>query len=80
MFTGEFDFIDKCVYQLAVDTYRKVRNMGGTYAPSATERIKALSNSVPQQEDYFFQKIKSGTVIKIKGKCYDWIGRSITAS
>lgn len=72
-----FEFMDKCVYQLAVDTYNKARSMGGEYSSSAAERMRALSNSVPTKEDYFFRKLSSGTTIKIEGNCYGWIGRSI---
>jgi tetratricopeptide (TPR) repeat protein len=75
---GEFEFIDKCIYQLAVNTYKKARSLGGSYAQMAGERINALANSVPSTEDYFFRKIEVGDEIKIEGKCYDWIGRSIT--
>lgn len=77
--SDKFEFIDKCVYQLAVETYRKAGRIGGAYSSTAMERVQMLSNSVPSQEDYFFRKIGSGEVIKIEGKCYDWIGKSITA-
>ncbi|MFC2085519.1 tetratricopeptide repeat protein [Bacteroidota bacterium] len=72
-----FEFMDKCVYQLAVDTYKKAAAINGPQSSSARERVRALSNSVPQPEDYFFRKLKSGAVIKIEGKCYGWINRSI---
>ncbi|MCB9206611.1 MAG: tetratricopeptide repeat protein [Ignavibacteriales bacterium] len=75
-----FEFEDKCVYQLAVDTYRQVSRMGGEHASQAADRVNALSNSVPTKEDFFFRKLKDGDVIKIEGKCYDWIGKSITVS
>lgn len=77
-FSGKFEFIDKCVYQLAVDTYRKARSKGGSYAGPAGDRVNALRSSTPQQEDFFFRKLNSGDKVKIEGKCYDWIGRSIT--
>lgn len=73
----DFDFMTKCVYLLAVNTYRKAASMGGQHASSASERVKALSNSVPSKEDYFFRKIKSGDSIKIEGPCYGWIGKSV---
>lgn len=73
-----FDFMDKLVYLLAVDTYRRAAAMGGSYSSTARERVSALANSIPSQEDYFFRKLKSGESIKIEGKCYDWIGRSVT--
>lgn len=72
-----FEFMDKCVYQLAVDTYRKALSIGGSASANARERIQALANSVPQKEDYFFRKLKSGMQIKIEGSCYGWIGKSI---
>jgi len=72
-----FEFEDKIVYQLAVDTYRKARNMDPSVT-QAQDRISALSNSLPTQEDYFFRDYKSGDTIPIKGNCYGWIGRSIT--
>jgi len=75
-----FEFEDKVVYQLAVNTYRKVARMNGEHASQAAERVKALANSVPTKEDYFFRKIKNGDVLKIEGRCYDWIGRSVTVS
>ena len=75
-----FEFEDKCVYQLAVETYRRVVRMDGEHASQASQRVSALSNSVPSKEDYFFRKLKNGDVIKIEGKCYDWIGKSITVS
>ncbi len=73
-----FDFETKCVYQLAVDTYRKAKNTDSSIGQQAQDRINALSNSVPTKEDYFFRKLKSGTVIPITGSCFGWIGRSIT--
>lgn len=72
-----FDFMDKCVYQLAVETYRRAISIDPNFS-QARDRISALSNSVPTKEDYFFRQLKSGTSIRIEGKCYDWIGRSIT--
>lgn len=73
----EFDFMAKCVYLLAVNTYRKAASMNGQYASIAVERIKALQNSIPTKEDYFFRKLRSGDTIKIEGECYSWIGRSV---
>lgn len=72
-----FEFMDKCVYQLAVETYRRAFNMDPT-TTQARERISALQSSVPQKEDYFFRKLKSGQRVEITGSCYGWIGRSIT--
>jgi hypothetical protein len=74
----EFDFTAKCVYLLAVNTYRKTASMGGQFSSTAAERVKALQNSVPTKEDYFFRKLKSGDVIKIEGPCYSWIDRSVS--
>jgi hypothetical protein len=74
----DFDFMAKCVYLLAVNTYRKAANLNGQYSSAASERIKALANSIPTKEDYFFRKLKSGDSVKIEGPCYDWIQRSIT--
>jgi tetratricopeptide (TPR) repeat protein len=74
----EFNFETKCVYQLAVDTYRRARNTDASISQQAQDRINALSNSVPTKEDYFFRKLKSGTVIPITGSCFGWIGKSIT--
>jgi len=74
---GSFDWMDKCVYKLASDTYVKAARIGGPMSTAAVERVKALENSVPQQEDYFFRNYKSGDEIKITGGCYDWINRSI---
>lgn len=73
-----FEFMDKCVYQLAVDTYKRAAGVGGQMSGTARDRVQALANSVPQAEDYFFRKLKSGTEIKIEGDCYGWINRSIT--
>jgi tetratricopeptide (TPR) repeat protein len=73
----DFDFMAKCVYLLAVNTYRKAAALGGQYSSVAADRVKALANSVPTKEDYFFRKIKSGDTIKIEGPCYAWIGRSV---
>ncbi|MEW6195486.1 MAG: hypothetical protein AB1521_10040 [Bacteroidota bacterium] len=74
----EFDFMAKCVYLLAVSSYRKAAGMGGQFAATASDRVKALQNSVPTKEDYFFRKLKSGDTIKIEGACYAWIGRTVT--
>lgn len=72
-----FEFMDKVVYQLAVDTYRRAVNMDASVS-LARDRISALSGSVPSQEDYFFQGYKSGQTIPVSGSCYGWINRSIT--
>jgi len=74
---GSFDWIDKCVYKLASDTYIKASRVGGAISSASVDRVKALENSVPQQEDYFFRSLKSGDEIKIEGGCYDWIKKSI---
>ena len=73
-----FKFEDKVVYQLAVDTYRKAQHMGGNYSETAAERVNALKNSVPTKEDYFFRHYKNNDKIKIGGKCYGWINKTIT--
>lgn len=75
-----YEFLDKCVYQLAVDTYRRAAAKNGSFSSQASSRVGALQNSVPSQEDYFFRKYKNGTIIKIEGKCYNWIGKSITVN
>jgi tetratricopeptide (TPR) repeat protein len=75
-----FEFEDKVVYQLAVNTYQQVVKMNGEHSSQAADRIRALENSVPTKEDYFFRKLKTGDTIKIEGRCYDWIGKSITVS
>jgi len=72
-----FQFEDKLVYQLAVDTYRKAANVDPSFT-QARERASALSSSVPTKEDYFFRNYKSGSTIPIAGNCYGWIGRSVT--
>ncbi len=76
--SGSFDFMDKCVYKLASDTYTKAARIGGPMASAAVDRVKALADTVPQKEDYFFRKYKSGDKIKIEGGTYGWIKRSIT--
>ncbi len=73
-----FEFMDRVVYQLAVNTYKIAYHLGGSYSSSAAGRIDALASSVPQKEDYFFRQLKPGTTIKIEGKCYGWINRTIT--
>jgi len=72
-----FEFEDKLVYLLAVDTYKRAINMDPSVT-QAQERITALATSVPSKEDYFFRGLKSGQSVPITGKCYDWIGKSIT--
>lgn len=74
----DFDFMTKCVYLLAVNSYRKAASMGGQFASTAAERVRALSNSVPTKEDYFFRKLKSGDTVKIEGPCFGWIGKSVS--
>jgi len=77
--SGSFEFMDKCVYQLASDTYSQAARIGGSMSSAASDRVQALQNSVPQREDYFFKQIKPGTSIRIEGGSYGWIGRSITS-
>lgn len=72
-----FEFMDRVVYQLAVNTYQKAARMNGMHASAAKDRIKALKNSVPQKADYFFRKLQPGDKIKIEGKCYGWIGKTV---
>ena len=72
-----FEFEDKLVYLLAIDTYKRAVSMDPSVT-QAQERITALATSVPSKEDYFFRGLKSGQSIPITGKCYDWIGRSVT--
>jgi tetratricopeptide (TPR) repeat protein len=72
-----FDFKTKLVYLLAQETYRKAVSIDPNLA-QARDRISALASSVPSQEDYFFNKYKSGDVIPITGECFTWIGKSVT--
>jgi tetratricopeptide (TPR) repeat protein len=72
-----FDFKTKLVYLLAQDTYRRAVSIDPSLA-QARDRIGALSSSVPTQEDYFFNKKKSGDVLPITGDCFTWIGKSVT--
>ncbi len=69
--------MDKCVYKLASDTYVKAARIGGPMASLSVDRVKALKDTVPQKEDYFFRKYKSGDKIKIEGGTFGWINRSI---
>jgi tetratricopeptide (TPR) repeat protein len=70
------DFDRKIVFQVAVDTYKKARRMDSTLQ-LASNRINALSASVPTQEDYFFRGYKSGDIIPVADGCPGWIGKSI---
>jgi tetratricopeptide (TPR) repeat protein len=72
-----FEFEDKLVYLLAVNTYKRALNIDSSVS-QAQERISALSGSVPTQEDYFFRGLKSGQSVPITGSCYEWIGKSVT--
>lgn len=72
----EFNFEAKMVYQLAVDTYRKAFRLDPNVT-QARDRANALSGSVPTKEDYYFRGFKSGQLLPITGKCYNWIDRSI---
>jgi tetratricopeptide (TPR) repeat protein len=72
-----FEFMDKCVYQLAVDTYRRAASMDPALS-QARDRVSALSSSVPTQEDFFLRNYRKGQTIAITGNCYGWIGKSIT--
>jgi len=73
----KFDFQAKLVYLLAAQTYRKALRTEPTL-DQARERIKALYSSLPTKEDYFFRGYKKGTTLKISGKNFAWIGRSVT--
>lgn len=72
-----FDFQTKLVYLLAQNTYRRAASIDPSLS-QAKDRIGALSSSIPTQEDYFFNKKKSGDVISISGECFTWIGKSVT--
>lgn len=76
--SGSFKFMDKCVYQLASDTYARAARIGGSSSSAASERVRTLKKTVPQKEDYFFRGYKVGDKIKIEGPTYGWIKRSIT--
>jgi tetratricopeptide (TPR) repeat protein len=73
----EYDFDAKLVFLLAVETYRKARNMDASLT-MAQDRVNALSGAVPTSEDYFFRGFKKGDVIPINGKCSTWVGKSVT--
>ncbi len=73
----KFDFDAKLVYLLARNEYKKAVRLKGTYASVAAERVSALKDSVPQKEDYFFRKLKTGDKVKIAGQCFGWIKRSV---
>jgi tetratricopeptide (TPR) repeat protein len=72
----DFDFDSKLVFQLAVDTYRKARNMDSSLK-LAKDRINALSTVLPTKEDYLLRGYKTGDVIPIIDKCAAWVGKSI---
>jgi len=73
----KYDFMDKVVYLLAYQKYKKAASLKGDFQAVAEERVSALANSIPSQEDYFFRKLKSGDKIKITGKCFGWIHRTV---
>lgn len=73
----EFNFETKLVYLLAADTYRKALRMDPAMT-QASDRISALSSSIPQRDDYFFRGYKSGQTLPITGNCYGWIGKNVT--
>ncbi len=73
----KFDFNAKLVYLLAKNEYRKAVSLNGNYKSVAAERVAALKDSVPQKEDYFFRKLKSGDKVKIAGQCFGWIKRTV---
>lgn len=75
--SGSFEFMDKCVYKLASDTYRQAIRLDGPMSSASADRVKSLENTVPQKEDYFFRNFKSGDIIKIEGPTYGWINRRI---
>ncbi len=72
----KFNFQAKLVYLLASQTYRQALRIDPSL-DQARERIKALSTSVPTKEDYFFRGYKKGTTLKITGKYFGWIKRSV---
>lgn len=76
---GKLTFMDKCVFKLAAETYRRAGTKTGPYASVGAQRAKAFASTVPTQEDFFFKGYKAGAVIKIEGSCYGWIGRSVKA-
>lgn len=76
---GKLTFMDKCVFKLAANTYRKAGTKTGPYASVAAQRAKAFATTVPSQEDFFFKGYKANATIKIEGACYGWIGRTVKA-
>jgi tetratricopeptide (TPR) repeat protein len=74
---GEFNFESKLVYQVAVNTYRRALQIEPSLT-QARDRINALQNSIPTQEDFFFRGHKSGQSLPVTGSCYGWIGKNVT--
>lgn len=72
-----FEFEDRLVYLLAVQTYQRAYSIDNSLT-QARERINALATSIPSKEDYFFRNVKSGQVMQLTGSCYGWIQRSVT--
>lgn len=75
---GTFEFMDKVVLKLALETYYKAKSIDPSVVGMANEAINNLAGSIPTKEEYFFRKYKSGQIIQITGNCYNWIGKSVT--
>tara|TARA_Y100001934_G_C11910933_1_gene566613 strand:- start:182 stop:661 length:480 start_codon:yes stop_codon:yes gene_type:complete len=71
---GNTSFDQSTVYWVAVDAFRKAKNIDNVLSEKANKRIYTYSQYFPSKEECFFNEIDLGSSYTVE--C--WIGRSTT--
>jgi hypothetical protein len=70
---------DKAVYWLAVDMYRRAKQVDSSVTSTANSKINTYRKYFPTNEDIFFiDEWEKGSSVRIDYGCYSWIGESTT--
>ena len=73
------ELADRVMYKLAQEYYQRAAQTDANVAERARERADFLTDLVPQDDDYFFNRdlIENGSM-EVFGECYNWVNENIT--
>jgi len=70
---------DKAVYWIAVDMYRRAKQVDSSVTSTANSKINTYRKYFPTNEDIFFiDDWEKGSSVRIDYGCYSWIGETTT--
>lgn len=76
---GSLERTDKAVYWVAVDKYRRAREVDSSVASMANNKINTFRKYFPTREDIFYRdNWEAGAEVTVNSGCYSWINETTT--